>query len=225
MQPFLDAYTGDGSQVVPTFEMIASVAAAGATEDGDYSLEWPVSAFTPWIETARANGAYVILDLQSGRDHFLTQAQVYQELLELPFVGLALDPEWRLRPDQVHLRQTGSVTAAEANQVIDWVADLVRDRGLPQKMIIIQQFLHSMIQDRDTLKQRPEIQLVIQMDGEGGPGGEAQKDRTYDVLTAGTEDKHWRWGWKNFFDEDEPAPPPPENVMVKDPVPVYVSYQ
>ncbi|MGH8945089.1 MAG: hypothetical protein ACRDVL_02955 [Acidimicrobiia bacterium] len=225
MQPFLDAYAGDGSQVVPAFEMIAAVAAASATEDGDYSFEWPVSTFMPWIETARANGAYVILDFQSGRDDFLTQAQMYQELLELPFVGLALDPEWRLRPDQVHLRQTGSVTAAEANQVIDWVADLVRDRGLPQKMIIIHQFKHSMIQDRDTLKERPEIQLVIQMDGEGGAGGEALKDRTYDALTAGTEDKHWKWGWKNFFDEDEPAPPPPENVMRKDPAPVYVSYQ
>lgn len=225
MKPFLDAYGGDGSQVVPTFEMIAAVAAAQPTEDGDYSFEWPVATFMPWIETARANGAYVVLDLQSGRDDFLTQAQMYQELLELPFVGLALDPEWRLGPDQVHLRQTGSVTAAEANQVIDWVADLVRAQGLPQKMIIIHQFKHSMIRDRDTLKQRPEIQLIIQMDGEGGAGGEALKDRTYDALTAGTEDKHWKWGWKNFFDEDEPGPPPPENVMSKDPVPVYVSYQ
>lgn len=225
MQPFLDAYGGDGSQVVPTFEMIAAVAAAQATEDGDYSFEWPVSTFTPWVEFARESGAYVILDLQSGRDDFLTQAKMYQELLELPFVGLALDPEWRLGPDQVHLRQIGSVTAAEANQVIDWVADLVRDNGLPQKMIIIHQFRHDMIRDRDALKERPEIQLIIQMDGEGGEGGEALKDRTYDALTAGTEDKHWKWGWKNFFDEDEPGPPPPENVMRKDPVPVYVSYQ
>ena len=225
MQPFLDAYAGDGAQVVPTFEMIAAVAAAGATEDNDYSFEWPVATFIPWIETARQNGAYVVLDLQSGRDDFLTQAQMYQELLAQPHVGLALDPEWRLQPDQVHLRQTGSVTAAEANAVIDWVADLVRDNGLPQKMIIIHQFRHSMIRDRDTLKERPEIQLVIQMDGEGGAGGEALKDRTYDALTAGTEDKHWKWGWKNFFDEDEPGPPPPENVMRKDPVPVYVSYQ
>lgn len=225
MQPFLDAYGADGSQAVPTFEMIAAVAAAQATEDGDYSFEWPPDTFRPWIETAQANGAYVILDLQSGRDDFLTQAKMYQELLLLPNVGLALDPEWRLQPDQVHLRQIGSVTAAEANQVIDWVADLVRDNGLPQKMIIIHQFRHSMIQDRDSLKERPEIQLVIQMDGEGGAGGEALKDRTYDALTAGTEDKHWKWGWKNFFDEDEPGPPPPENVMRKDPPVVYVSYQ
>ncbi|MBW3666804.1 MAG: hypothetical protein KY394_04325, partial [Actinobacteria bacterium] len=225
MQPFLDAYAGDGSQVVPTFEMIAAVAAAAATEDGDYSFEWPIETFLPWVEAAAANDAYVILDLQPGRDDFLTQARMYQELLELPHVGLALDPEWRLAPDQVHLRQTGSVTAAEANQVIDWVADLVRDNGLPQKMIIIHQFRHDMIRDRDTLKERPEIQLIIQMDGEGGAGGEALKDRTYDALTAGTEDKHWKWGWKNFFDEDEPAPPPPENVMRKDPPPVYVSYQ
>ena len=117
----------------------------------------------------------------------------------LPFVGLALDPEWRLQPDQVHLVQAGQVTAAEVNTVVDWLADLVRDNGLPQKMILIQQFQSRMILDRETLKQRPELQMVIQMDGQGPT---PTKDDTYFFLTEGTEDAHWRWGWKNFFEMD-----------------------
>ena len=222
MQPFLDAYAGDGSQTIPTFEIIVSVASGGATDDGDYSFEWPIETFDPWVEEAEANDVYVILDLQSGRDDFLTQARIYEEMLKLPFVGLALDPEWRLQPDEVHLRQTGSVNAAEVNEVIHWLADLVRDNGLPQKMIIVHQFRTTMIQDRETLEERPELQLIIQMDGDGT---EAQKDNTYARLQEGADNAHWSWGWKNFFDEDEPGPPSPESTMSKDPVPVYVSYQ
>lgn len=225
MESFVQAYAGDGSQVIPTFEMIVAVAAAGPTDDGDYSFEWPAETFQPWIDYATDNDMYVILDLQSGRDDFLTQARMYEDFLKLPNVGLALDPEWRLTSDQVHLEQIGSVTAAEVNEVTDWLAALVRDNALPQKMLIVHQFRDSMIQGRETLKAVPELQLVIQMDGEGGPGGEATKDATWARLLRGAEDAPWRWGWKNFFDEDEPGPPPPENVMKKEPTPIYVSYQ
>lgn len=222
LQPFLDEYRGDGSQTVPTFEMIASVASAGATDDGDYSFEWPIDTFAKWIDIARDNDIYVILDLQPGRDDFLTQAMFYEDLLVLPFVGLALDPEWRLAPDQVHLQQVGSVDAAEVNQVIEWLGNLVRDNGLPQKMMIVHQFRTSMVRNRELLQQRPELQMVIQMDGDGT---EAQKNSTYETLKAGAEDAFWSWGWKNFFDEDEPGPPTPESTMGKEPSPVYVSYQ
>ncbi len=222
LQSLLAAYEGDGSQTVPTFEIIATVAAASATDDGDYSFEWPASTFEDWVAAAEAGGAYVILDLQPGRDDFLSQAMQYEDLLRSPNVGLALDPEWRLKPDQVHLKQVGRVSAEEVNSVINWLADLVRENGLPQKMLIVHQFRTFMIQDRDLLENRPEIQLVIQMDGNGT---ETEKDNTYATLTEGTETAFWAWGWKNFFDEDVPGPPTPQSTMGKNPVPVYVSYQ
>ncbi|HUG07671.1 MAG TPA: hypothetical protein VMP13_02035 [Acidimicrobiia bacterium] len=222
MQDLVEAYTGDGAQVIPTFEMIASVASAGPTDDGNYSYEWPVETFRPWVDFAGENEMYVILDLQPGRSNFLSQAVRYEELLREPHVGLALDPEWRLLPDQVHLEQIGSVEAAEVNGVIDWVADLVRDNGLPQKMLIVHQFQNRMIQNRQDLIDRPEIQVIIQMDGEGS---EPLKDATWGRLLQGAEDAHWAWGWKNFFVRDEGGPPSPESTMGKEPSPVYVSYQ
>ncbi len=221
MQPYLAEYAADGYQVIPTFELIASVASGTATDDGDYSYEWPTSTFEAWVSVAQANGMYVILDLQPGREDFLTQAKQYEELLKLPFVGLALDPEWRIGADQVHLVQTGQVTAAEVNTVVDWLADLVRANGLPQKMLIVHQFQSRMILDRETLKQRAELQMVIQMDGQGPT---ATKDDTYRFLTEGTEDAHWKWGWKNFFRMDTDTPTPAYTIA-KVPTPVYVSYQ
>ena len=164
--------------------------------DGDYSEEWNPAAFEDWVRFAGENGMYVVLDLQPGREDFLTQAKQYRDLLMLPYVGLALDPEWRLEPDQVHLRQIGHITAAEVNTVVEWLANLVRDNGLPQKLLLVHQFKFSMIEDRETLQRRPELQMVIQMDGQGPI---PTKDETYAALTEGTEDAHWRWGWKNFF--------------------------
>jgi hypothetical protein len=222
MAPLLAEYeTGDGVTVVPSFELIATVASAEAGDDGDYSNEQSVASLRPYVDFAAENGVYVLLDLQPGRTDFLTQARRYEELLRLPHVGLALDPEWRLEPDQVHLRQFGSVDAAEVNEVSAWLAGLVREGALPQKMLLIHQFKLSMVGDRSAIEDRPELALVIQMDGQGPL---STKYETLAALVRGTEGAPWGWGWKNFYDEDSPMATPAQTLQVV-PQPVYVSYQ
>ncbi|MYH06640.1 MAG: hypothetical protein F4194_09300 [Acidimicrobiia bacterium] len=221
MAPYLEEYAADGLPTIPTFEIIATVATARAGRDGDYSGEISVEDLTPWVEFAAGEGVYVVLDLQPGRTDFLTQAKYYEELLALPHVGLALDPEWRLRSDQVHLRQIGSVDAAEVNAVAEWLADLVRRERLPQKLLMVHQFRFTMIRDRETISVPPELAVVIHMDGQGPL---ATKYSTWGALTAGAEKQGWHWGWKNFFDEDYPLATP-EQVLELDPLVVFVSYQ
>ena len=214
-------YDADGASVLPTFEIIATVASAGAGRDGDYSSETALDVIRPWIEAAAAAGVYAVLDLQPGRTDFLTQAKIYEEFLRLPHVGLALDPEWRLKPNQVHLRQIGTVDAAEVNQVVRWLAGIVREEALPQKLLIVHQFRFSMITNREQIETPPELAVVIQMDGQGSQGA---KDNTWDVLTRGTEESGYRWGWKNFYDEDIPTASSAKVVGLT-PTPVFVSYQ
>jgi hypothetical protein len=213
-------YATDGREVVPTFEMIVTIASAEAGDRGDYSRRLDPDTFRPWIDRARDEGFHVLLDLQPGRTDFLSQAKEYEELLREPHVGLALDPEWRLEDDQVHLRQIGSVDAAEVQQVADWLAELVREHRLPQKLLVLHQFRFSMLPDRDEVVAPPELAVVVHMDGQGPIG---TKYETYDAITAGHEDRWW-WGWKNFYDEDDPTPTP-EQVLDLDPLPVFVSYQ
>ena len=201
--------------------MIATLATARAGRDGDYSGEISVEDLMPWVEFAAREGVYVVLDLQPGRTDFLTQAKYYEELLVLPHVGLALDPEWRLKPNQVHLRQIGSVDAAEVNGVADWLAELVRTERLPQKLFMVHQFRFTMIRNRDTIVTPPELAVLIHMDGQGPL---ATKYETWGALTAGTGDRGWHWGWKNFFDEDSPLATP-EQVLELSPLVVFVSYQ
>jgi len=96
--------------VVPTFEIIATVAQGSPGPDGLYSYETPLSVLRPWVRAASRAGMYVVLDLQPGRASLLAQAKQYQALLERPNVGLALDPEWALGPGQLPLKQIGSVS-------------------------------------------------------------------------------------------------------------------
>jgi len=214
-------YAEEGITLVPAFEIIATVADSRPGGDGNYSNEMEIDLLRPWVDAAAAGGLYVLLDLQPGRTDFLTQAQQYEELLREPHVGLALDPEWRLGPDQVHLRQFGSVTADEVNLVADWLAGLVREHHLPQKMLLLHQFRLSMIPDRGDVAVGPELVLVIQMDGQGPI---QTKYETWAAITAGTGGAGWWWGWKNFYDEDSPTPTP-EQVLALEPTVVYVSYQ
>lgn len=208
--------------VVPMFEIITTVASASAGDDGDYSNELAAENLLPWVEAAGDAGMYVVLDLQPGRTDFLTQAQRYRSLLELPHVGLALDPEWRLAADQVHLRQIGSVSAAEVNDVIAWVADLTNELGLPPKMLVLHQFRLDMIADRSTLDlSRPELEVVVHVDGLGTP---AAKLTTWAVLQRDAP-AGLHWGWKNFYDEDRPMLTPAETIELVSPTPELITYQ
>jgi hypothetical protein len=207
--------------VVPAFEIIATVASSAAGPDGNYSTELPVEELRPWVEAAGEAGLYVALDLQPGRTDFVTQAEQYRSLLELPHVGLALDPEWRLGPGEVHLTQIGSVSIDEVNRVVTWLADLTREGDLPQKLLLLHQFRVDMIPDRDRLDtSRDELALMVHADGQGSQG---DKQATWQALRQ-TEPDAVAWGWKNFYDEDRPMLTPEETVAVE-PRPNLISYQ
>ena len=208
--------------VIPTFEIITTVASAGLTENNDYSQEISIDKIKPYIDSAKEQGMYVVLDLQPGRSTFLEQAKLYESLLIDTNVGLALDPEWRLQSTSArHLKGIGSVTAEEINLTADWLANLVRENDLPKKLFIVHQFKNSMITNRETLKtDYPELGYVIHMDGHSAL---QQKVDTWNTIRVNIPDNIYM-GWKNFFDEDRPTPTP-EQTMSQAPQPYFVSYQ
>ncbi|HET7823271.1 MAG TPA: hypothetical protein VFL10_17250 [Ornithinibacter sp.] len=208
--------------VVPAFELIATVAAGAPQEDGSYSRRTPVRALLPWVEAAEQAGTYVVLDLQPGRDDFLTQAKAYEELLRRPWVGLALDPEWRLQPGEKPLRQIGHVGIDEVNAVGAWLAALVREHDLPPKVLTLHQFRPSMVRDRDRLDTSlDEVQWLVHADGQGGQNA---KQGTWSALRRDLPEGVWL-GWKNFEDEDTPMLTPEQTVAQVHPTPFFVSYQ
>jgi hypothetical protein len=206
--------------VVPAFEIITTVASGAPGADGDYSNEVDIAKIRPYVDAAKAAGMYVVLDLQPGRTDFLTQAKRYEQLLLEPHVGLALDPEWRLKPGQVHRVQIGSVNIDEINEVGEWLAGLVREHNLPQKLLMLHQFRTTMIVDRQLLNTgHDELATLVHADGFGT---QPMKMNTWNVLRQNAPNVFW--GWKNFIDEDRPMLDPAQTMHVSSDI-LFVSYQ
>ncbi|WP_344779329.1 hypothetical protein [Gordonia caeni] len=207
--------------VIPGFEIIVTVASADPGYKGAYTNIIDPKVIEPWVDAAADAGVYVTLDLQPGRMDFLTQAKMYEGLLKRPHVGLALDPEWRIKDHQVHLTQIGTVAPAEVNRTADWLADLVRRNNLPQKAFVLHQFDADMLGDRSKLDtSHPELAVVLHADGHGVP---AVKMGTWNRMTTDLPPNIWM-GWKNFYTEDKPTFSPAKTMAVR-PVPYFISYQ
>ena len=207
--------------VVPAFEIIATVALSSPGPEGTYSAVTSLATLRPWVEQATAAGFYVILDLQPGRASLLDQAKLYEPLLAMPNVGLALDAEWKLQPGQLPLQQIGSVSITEVNSVVHWLAGLTAELHLPQKVLVLHQFRLSMIQDEQDLDiHNDDLAIVVHMDGQGT---QEVKQETWDTITAAAPHGVF-FGWKNFLVKDHPMLSP-QGTMSKVPVPVMISYQ
>ena len=212
---------GSPVPVVPTLEIIATIASAKAGADGDYSSEYPASQYQPYVDAAAKQGVYVVLDLQPGRDRLLHQAKQYELLLSQPHVGLAIDPEWKLHGNETPLRQIGHIDAEEINEVTDWLADLSRSNKLPQKLVVLHQFRLSMLADRQDIDtSHDELSVLIHADGQGTQG---MKQATWAALRQ-DRPANVTWGWKNFYDEDSPTLTPQATLQIQ-PRPDLVSYQ
>jgi hypothetical protein len=207
--------------VIPGFEIIATVAQGSPGPTGSYSYESSPASLRPWINAATANGMYVILDLQPGRDNFLEQAKLYRSLLMRPNVGLALDPEWKLQPGQLPLQQIGSVNISQVNAVITWLSRLTARYHLPQKLLELHQFRLSMLQNEAALDTRhDDLAIVINMDGQGAP---STKQQTWDAIISAAP-RGVYFGWKDFFVKDTPMLDP-QRTIDRTPVPVLISYE
>ncbi len=207
--------------VIPAFEIIATIAQGSPGRNGTYSYESSVRALRPWIRAAAKAGLYVTLDLQPGRASFLTQAKHYRSLLMLPDVGLALDPEWKLGPRQLPLRQIGSVGIGEVNSVVSWLARLTARYRLPQKLLELHEFRLTMIRGISRLDTRHgDLAVVINMDGQGAP---RTKQQTWAAVVAGAPHGVF-FGWKDFYVKDTPMLGPRATLRHR-PEPVLISYQ
>jgi hypothetical protein len=211
-------YAGPGRRpVLPAMELIAVIVNAGPGRDGKFRSRQRRAVILRYLAAARKARALLILDVQPGRSHFVTEARALAEFLVEPDVGLALDPEWRMAPGQFPGRVIGSVDAAEVNQVTEWLSGLVARRRLPDKLVVVHQFTDGMIRRRGGLRSRPGIDLVLNADGFGTASA---KINTYRRVTRDRRGLHA--GLKLFFVEDtglmSPAQvmrlrPPPELVI------------
>lgn len=204
--------------VLPAMELIAVVAAAHPGEGGRYNMRQPDSVIRRYLKAARKAKALLILDIQPGRSDFFTETKRLRKWLKEPDVGLALDPEWRMGPDQIPGRVIGSVGAREVNATTAWIDQLVDKYDLPQKLLLIHQFTDDMIPEAE-LKKRKGLAYVLNVDGFGTQSLKIAKYRDF-VAQA----KHFHRGFKLFYSEDTDTMTPAE-VMRLVPRPDVIVYE
>jgi hypothetical protein len=213
-QPFREA----GEQIQPVYELIVTVADRSPGPDGDFSHDIPRALVERYVRAAHRNGALLLLDIQTGRAPFPEVARRWTWALKDPWVGLALDPEWRMKRHQVPATVIGSVHAAEVNQTSLWLSRLVQREGLPQKLFVLHQFRLSMLPDVQRIVHRPGLAMVQHTDGFGTRG---EKLATYHAITR---PQQFRQGFKLFYDWDKRRFTPQEVRRIR-PAVSFVSYQ
>jgi hypothetical protein len=211
-------YRSPGTTVVPAFELIATVADRRPGPDGSYSHMISAASVASYLATARAHHMVLILDVQPGRANFLPVVQRWAGVLAQPDVGLGLDAEWRMTAGQVPGHSIGHVGAAEVNNVTAWLANFVRTRHLPQKLLVMHQFTHGMITDPDDIVAHPELAMVQHLDGFGT---RAQKLAKYRSLVRPAQ---FSLGFKLFYKQDVKLMAPADVLALK-PQPAFVSYE
>ncbi|MGI8729498.1 MAG: hypothetical protein ACR2LK_05830 [Solirubrobacteraceae bacterium] len=205
--------------VLPAFELISTIATADAGRDGMYRMHQPAKTIERYLAGARKAKALLLLDIQPGRDDFLSEAKRLQKWLLQPDVGLALDPEWHVGADEVPGKTLGSVTAQKVNEVAAYLSDLIRKHDLPEKLFIIHQFTDNMISEREQLRDHPGLAVTLNIDGFGDRPNKVSK------YNAFTEDQpRFNDGFKLFYEEDTNLMSP-RAVLALGPPPDLIVYE
>jgi hypothetical protein len=197
LRRFARRYRRPGRPVLPAFELIATIVQASPGKDGRYRYRQTPSLIRRYLRIARANRYLLLLDLQPGRSTFIQEARALEPFLREPDVGLALDPEWNMGRRGMPGTVIGSVGAGTVNQVSEYLAGLVREGGLPQKLLVIHQFTPHMVRSKAKLEAHPELDMVLNSDGFGGFADKRAKYRELAPRTA-----RFDRGFKLFFQED-----------------------
>ncbi len=212
-------YARPGRPVLPAFELLAATATSAPGADGMYrSLQSP-AIIRRYLAAARKAHMLLILDIQPGHESFADAVRRLAPFLGEPDVELALDPEWSLPPGHLPGKEIGSTDASDVNAAGAVLADLVRKRHLPQKLLLVHQFTPAMIRNRRALVQPPGVALVLNVDGFGDRAGKIAK---YRDLTRG--ERRFHSGFKLFYHEDTNLLSP-GRVLALHPRPDVVVYE
>ncbi|MCE1178819.1 MAG: hypothetical protein LWW86_07270 [Micrococcales bacterium] len=212
-----------GRKIMPVLELISTVVHGSPGKDGMYRSRIPDEQIQEHLAAARRHDGMLLLNIQPGRADFLAEVKHYERYLLDPHVGLALDPEWAVKPGQVPGRVYGSTTGAELDSVSQYVATLVKRHDLPQKVIVVHQLHRGIITGQDVMKRRSQVAWVKSIDGIGGRGA---KIDTWNAITP-DQPALFHGGFKLFYEEDAQHGPlmTPGEVMALRPVPEYVLYE
>lgn len=211
--------------VIPALHYVAVTAQPEPGASKKYRLRMPSHQIDRVLELAGQIDAIVFLDIQPGHSTLQSEIPALEKYLKLPNVHLGVDPEYSMKSGKVPCQAIGTLDAADINYASEYLAQLVKENNIPPKVLVIHRFTKGMVTNYQKIKTRPEVQIVMHMDGFGYP---EKKINTY--KNAITAEPVEFTGFKLFYKNDvaDPRWPnlmTPEKILELYPRPVYIQYQ
>ncbi len=209
--------------VIPALHYIAVTAQCLPGKAGKYRLRMPFSQIDSILRMAEQINAIVFLDIQIGLGTLQEEIPELEKYLKLPNVHLGIDPEFSMKGGQKPGTVIGEFHASDINYATGYLAKLVKENSIPPKVLVIHRFTQGMVKNYKEFKIRPEVQIVMHMDGWGHP---AKKIGTYNhfISREAVEFTGFKIFYKNDMKNDGRLLTPKELVKLK-PQPVYIQYQ
>ncbi len=211
--------------VIPALHYIAVTAQSRPGKGNKYRLRMPFTEIDKALDLAKKINAIVFLDVQVGQSTVQAEIPMLEKYLLLSNVHLAIDPEFSMKTGNRPGTVIGSYDAEDINYVTGYLAELVRKNNLPPKILVVHRFTKGMVTNYKKITIRPEVQLVMDMDGWGFP---AKKVNSY-KLAIYNEPVQFT-GFKLFYKNDILTSPwktimKPDDALKLYPKPIYIQYQ
>ncbi len=210
--------------VQPALHLIAVVAQNEPGKVGLYRkimLDSLVEEVYGWAKEA---GALLFIDIQAGHDDVRDLVPRFEWILKNPDVHLGIDPEFNLLGESaVPGTKFGVLSAAEINDVSTYLTELVEKYQIPPKMLTVHRFTEEGVKGADRIALRPEVQVIINMDGWGEPAL-----KRYAYMTCIVSEPVQFPGFKIFYRNDTlngSSLMSPEDILRLTPTPLYIQYQ
>lgn len=212
-----------GTPVIPGLHLIAVVAQGDPGPSGKYRAQIRDTQVDSIHQMAKSINGIMFIDVQVGTDDIRSIMPRFSEFLKKPDIHFAVDPEFYMRGGVVPGRRIGTMYAADINYVMDELTRIVQENNLPPKVLVIHRFTRNMVPDLQNVRLRPEVHLVMHMDGWGAPWLKYDSYRDYVVRYPAQFT-----GWKNFYHNDTKKGDPlttPTDLLQLWPEPLYIQYQ
>lgn len=210
--------------VQPALHYIAVTAQGSAGRDGKYRLRMPFHQIDSVRNMAKRIDAITFVDIQVALSTLQQEVPQLEKYLMEPDVHLGIDPEFSMKKGERPGTVIGTFSADDINYVTNYLAELVKKYNLPPKILIIHRFTQGMVTNYKQIKLRPEVQIVMDMDGWGMQARKINTYRTF-IYKEPVQFTGFKLFYKNDFREKGSRLMTPEEVLKLKPKPIYIQYQ
>ncbi|HKH90329.1 MAG TPA: hypothetical protein VKA54_00930 [Gemmatimonadaceae bacterium] len=170
--------------IVPAIHLVTVVAQGAPGKDGMWRRWEDSSMIERTYKWAKSKNGILFLDIQASHSTLQKELPRLLPWLARPDVHLGVDPEFYMHYEREGMRPSskiGMMMASDINYVIRTLDQLVAEKKIPPKILVVHRFTKKMVPDAENIRPTSRVQVVMHMDGWGPPWLKFDSYRDYIV--------------------------------------------